>query len=211
MRYDSIDPEFFVRNRARLVEKLKPNTIVVIHANDLMPTNADGTMMFRQNNDLFYLTGVDQEQTVLVLCPDAPVEADREILFVRETSEMIAIWEGEKLTKEQATAISGIKSVRWVDTFDDVFNTLVPQMETLSLHTNEHPRANPVVETRNRRFIRECQERFPLHRYERVAMLLQELRMIKDQEEIRFLQKAIDITEAGYRRVLKFLKPGTFQ
>lgn len=208
MRYDSIDPQFFVRNRERLVEKLKPNTLVVIHANDLMPTNADGSMMFRQNNDLFYLTGVDQEETVLVLCPDAAAEADREILFVRETSEHIAIWEGEKLSKEQATATSGIKNVRWVDTFDAVFDTLAPQAEILSLHSNEYPKGNRIVETRNRRFIRECQERFPLHRYERVALHLNELRMIKDQEEIRFLQKAIDITEAGYRRVLKFLKPG---
>ncbi len=208
MRYDSVDPEFFVRNRANLLEKLQPNTLVVIHANDIMPTNADGTMIFRQNNDLFYLTGVDQEETVLVLCPDAANEADREILFVRETSEHIAIWEGDKLTKEQATAVSGIKNVRWVATFDDVLKTLAPQMETLSLHSNEHPRAHPVVETRNRRFIRECQERFPLHRYERVAMLIQELRMFKDPEEVRFVQKAIDITEDGFRRVLKFLKPG---
>jgi len=118
MRYDPIDPELFVRNRAKLVEKLEPNTLVVIHSNDIPPTNADGTRTFRQNNDLFYLTGVDQEETVLVLCPDAPVESEREILFVRETSEHIAVWEGEKLTKEQATAVSGIKNVRWVDTFD---------------------------------------------------------------------------------------------
>ncbi|MFT6180121.1 MAG: Xaa-Pro aminopeptidase [Akkermansiaceae bacterium] len=208
MRYDSIDPQFFVRNREHLLAKLKPNSLVVIHANDIMPTNADGTMMFRQNNDLFYLTGVDQEETVLVLCPDAPVEADREILFVRETSEHIAIWEGEKLTKEQATATSGIKNVKWVDTFEGIFDALAPQMEILSLHSNEYPRGRSIVETRNRRFIRDCQERFPLHRYERVALLLQELRMFKDKEEIRFLQKAIDITEAGFRRVLKFLKPG---
>ncbi len=208
MRSDPVDPALFVRNRAKLVEKLKPNTLVVIHANDITPTNADGTLQFRQNNDLYYLTGVDQEETVLVLFPDAPMEADREILFVRETSEHIAIWEGEKLTKEQATKVSGIKSVRWVDSFEDVFHTLAPMVDVLSLHTNEHPRANTIVETRNRRFIRACQERYPLHRYERVALSLQEIRMLKDEEEIKFLQKAIDITEAGFRRVLKFLKPG---
>lgn len=208
MRYDTVDPQFFVRNRARLVEKLKANSVVVIHANDMMPTNADGTMMFRQNNDLFYLTGVDQEETILLLCPDAPNEADREILFVRETSELIAIWEGEKLTQEQATEVSGIKTIKWVDSFEGILEVLAPQMENLYLHTNEHPRANTIVETRNRRFIRSCQERYPLHNYERVAMPLHELRMTKDPEEIRFLQKAIDITESGFRRVLKFLKPG---
>ena len=208
MRYDDVDPQFFVRNRARLVEKLKPNSLVVIHANDIMPTNADGTMMFRQNNDLFYLTGVDQEETVLVLCPNAPNEVDREILFVRETSEHIAIWEGEKLTQQQATGVSGIKNIKWVDSFEGIFKVLAPQMDNFYLHSNEHPRADITVETRNRRFIRSCQERYPLHNYERVALPLQELRMIKDPEEIRFLQKAIDITEAGFRRVLKFLKPG---
>tara|TARA_B110000914_G_scaffold38906_1_gene32248 strand:- start:3806 stop:5224 length:1419 start_codon:yes stop_codon:yes gene_type:complete len=208
MRYDSIDPQFFVRNRERLLGKLKPNSLVVIHANDILPTNADGTMSFRQNNDLFYLTGVDQEETVIVLCPDAPAEADREILFVRETSELISIWEGDKLTKKQATGVSGIKNVQWVDGFEAAFHRIAPHVENIYLHTNEYSRANTIVETRNRRFIRECQERYPLHRYERVALLLQELRMVKDIEEIRFLQKAMDITEAGFRRVLKYLKPG---
>lgn len=208
MRYDSIDPQFFVRNRERLLGKLKPNSLLIIHANDLMPTNADGTMMFRQNNDLFYLTGVDQEETVIVLCPDAPAVADREILFVRETSEHLAVWEGDKLSKEQATEVSGIKNVQWVDSFEAALRRLASQMDNLYLHTNEHVGANTSVETRNRRFISECKSRYPLHNYERAAQPLQELRMIKDVEEIRFLQKAIDITESGYRRVLKYLKPG---
>ena len=208
MRYDSIDPQFFVRNRERLVERLKPNSLVIIRANDIYPTNADGTMSFRQNNDLFYLTGVDQEETVLVLSPDAALEEDRAILFVRETSEQIAIWEGDKLTKEQATAASGMENIQWTDAFEGAFRRLALQAENIYLHTNEYVAASNTVETRNRRFIRECQERYPLHNYERVAVPLQALRMEKAPEEIKFLQKAIDITESGFRRVLKFLKPG---
>ena len=208
MRYDSIDPQFLVRNREKLLKKLKPNSLVIIHAHDILPTNADGTLPFRQNNDLFYLTGIDQEETVIVLCPDAPTKEDREILFVKETSEHIAVWEGDKLTKEQATEVSGIKNVQWNDSFEAAFHRLAPQVDHIYLHTNEYARADITVETRNRRFIRQCQERYPLHRYERVALILQELRMYKDDEEIKFLQKAIDITEAGFRRVLKFLKPG---
>ena len=208
MRYEAIDPEFFVRNRANLAAKMKPNSVMIIHANDIMPTNADGTLPWRQNNDLFYLSGVDQEETVVVIYPDAHVEADREILFVRETSELIAVWEGEKLTKERATEVSGIKNVQWVDSFEAALHRLVPQVENIYLHSNEHLRASTIVETRNRRFIAEVQERYPLHNLERAAPLLQNLRIIKDQEEIKYLQKAIDITELGFRRVLKFLKPG---
>ncbi|MEN8772582.1 MAG: aminopeptidase P N-terminal domain-containing protein [Akkermansiaceae bacterium] len=208
MRYDSIDPQFFVRNRERLLERLKPNSLVIIHANDIFPTNADGTMSFRQNNDLFYLTGVDQEETVLVLSPDAALEEDRAILFVRETSEQIAIWEGDKLTKEQATKASGMTNIQWTDSFESAFRRLAVQAENIYLHTNEYVAAANIVETRNRRFISRCQELYPLHNYERIALPLQELRMVKDQEEIKFLQKAIDITEVGFRRVLKFLKPG---
>lgn len=208
MRHEAIDPQFFVRNRERLLENLKPNSLVVIHANDIFPTNADGTMAFRQNNDLFYLTGVDQEETVLILSPDAVLQEDRAILFVRETSEQIAIWEGEKLTKEQATEASGMKNIQWVDAFEPAFRRLALQAENIYLHTNEYVAASEIVETRNRRFIHRCQELYPLHNYERVAVPLQKLRMVKDPEEIKFLQRAIDITEAGFRRVLKFLKPG---
>lgn len=208
MRYDSIDPAFFVKNRKNLKSLLKPNSIVVIHANDIPPTNADGTLPFRQNNDLFYLTGVDQEETVVVLFPEAPIEAEREILFVRETSEHLAVWEGEKLTKEQAKEVSGINNVQWVDSFEGFLHRLAPLAENIYLHTNEHLRAAAIVETRNHRFINECQARYPLHNYERASFEIQKLRLIKDIEEVRFLQKAIDITEMGYRRVLKFLKPG---
>lgn len=208
MRYEPADPQFFVRNRERLLERLKPDSLVVIHANDIMPTNADGTMGFRQNNDLFYLSGIDQEETVLVLCPGAALKEDREILFVRETSEHIAVWEGEKLTMEEAAKRSGIKNVKWTTGFEASLHRLAPQVEHLYLQSNESHHADTTVETRNRRFITQCQARYPLHKYERVSRILAEMRTIKDPEEIKYIQKAIDITEAGFRRVLQFIKPG---
>lgn len=208
MRYDPIDAQLFINNRERLRNLMKPGSIAILHANDIMPTNADGTMPFIQNTDLYYLTGVDQEETVLVLFPDAHDEKDREILFVKETSELIAIWEGEKLTKEQATKVSGIKRVEWVDSFQSHLHRLVPQADNIYLTTNEHLRAATVVETRNDRFIKECKSRYPLHHFLRLAPLMHKLRIIKDPIEIEMLQKAIDITEAGFRRVLSYVKPG---
>ncbi|BCX48953.1 Xaa-Pro aminopeptidase [Haloferula helveola] len=208
MRYDPIDPQLFVRNRARLRKLLKPNSIVIVHSNDIFPTNADGVMPHKQNADLFYLTGVDQENTVLVLMPDAGDEREREILFVTETSEHIAVWDGEKLTKEQAKERTGIERVEWVEGFEGWLHRLIPQVDHIYLATNEHLRAAVVVETANDRFIKKCKARYPLHHYERLAPLMHRLRMIKDQEELKFIQKACDITEAGFRRLLGFIKPG---
>lgn len=208
MRHDPIDPQLFVRNRQRLREMLKPNSIVILHANDIYPTNADGTMVFHQNSDLTYLTGVHQEETVLVLMPDAKDPKEREILFVKETSELIAIWEGEKLTKDEAAAATGVERVEWSHSFESFLHRLVPQVEHIYLATNEHLRAQVVVETRNDRFIKECQMRYPLHRYERLAPLMHRLRMTKDPVELEILQKACDITGAGFRRVLGFVRPG---
>lgn len=182
--------------------------MVILRANDIYPTNADGTMAFKQNSDLFYLTGVDQEDTTLILMPDAVDPNEREILFVKETSELIAIWEGEKLNKEQARAATGIERIEWAGSFDGFLHRMVPQVEHIYLATNEHLRASVVVETANARFIKDCQSRYPLHRYERLAPLLHRLRITKDQEEIKQLQRACDITEAGFRRLLGFIKPG---
>ena len=208
VRYEPISAEFLTRNRKRLTELLEPRSLVVIHANDVLPTNADGTMPFRQNNDLYYLTGVNQEETVLVLMPDAGDPNEREILFLKETSERIAIWEGEKLTKEQARLVTGIHRVEWVKSFDDFLHRMVPQADRIYLATNEHLRASGIVETRNARFIKACQSRYPLHQYKRLAPLLHGLRVVKAEEEIRMIQKACNITGEGIRRVLKFLKPG---
>jgi Xaa-Pro aminopeptidase len=165
-------------------------------------------MAFKQNSDLFYLTGVDQEETALVLMPDAVDPNEREILFVKETSELIAIWEGEKLSKDQARAATGITRIEWSSQFDSFLHRMVPQVEHVYLVTNEHLRASVVVETRNARFIKECQSRYPLHRYERLAPLMHRLRITKDAEELKQIQRACDITEAGFRRLLGFIKPG---
>lgn len=185
-----------------------PNSIVVLHSNDIMPMCADGVMPFVQNSNMIHLTGADQEETILLLFPDAPNKKQREILFVRETNERIAIWEGEKYTKEKATEISGIESIQWTDTFDNTFHNLVQQAEHIYLSTNERLRADVSVETRNDRFIKKCKAAYPLHKYERLSPLMHKIRTIKQPEEIKVMQKACDITELGFRRVLKQIKPG---
>ncbi len=208
MRYEQIDKELFVRNRKRLADLLEPGAMAIVHANDILPANADGVLPFVQNRDLYYLSGVDQEETVVIIFPDAVEEKDREILFVRETSELLSIWEGEKLSKEQAIGVSGIGQVNWSSSFEAHFHRLMPQARSVYLATNEHLRAQVVVETRNARFIKECQGRYPLHEYRRLAPLMDELRVIKDKVELEQLQKAIDLTETGFRRALGFIKPG---
>ncbi|MBN7815141.1 aminopeptidase P family protein [Algoriphagus pacificus] len=208
MKYQPLTQSLYIRNRAKLAAKLKENSVAIFNSNDIMPTNADGTMKFRQNNDLFYLSGIDQEETILLIAPDCPNPAMREVLFLRETSELIAIWEGHKYTKEEAEAASGIKNIQWLSSFDQIFNTVMALSERVYLNTNEHLRAGVVVETRDARFIKRCKEQFPLHEYERAAPLMHELRGVKEQEEINQLQIACDITNKGFRRILSFVKPG---
>ncbi|GAB3648765.1 aminopeptidase P family protein [Echinicola sediminis] len=211
MRYKPLSSTFYINNRAKLVKKLKANSVVVFHSNDLMPTNADGTMRFRQNNDLFYLSGIDQEETILLLCPDFPVESMREILFVRETNEHIAIWEGNKLSKEAAGHQSGIKQVKWTSEFEKVLQMVMTPSDTVYMNTNEHRGASNSVESRDARFIKEIKNKYPLHAYERIAPVMQELRGLKEPDEIDQMQRACDITEKGFRRVLGFLKPGVME
>jgi Xaa-Pro aminopeptidase len=197
----------FTLNRERLVKKLLPRALAVFNANDLMPTNADGSMGHLQNADLFHLTGIHQEETILLLAPDAFDPNHREILFVRQPNEHLAIWEGHKLTKEQATKISGIKNVKWLSDFPVIFRQLMCELESVYLNTNEHQRADVTVGTRDARFIRGCQKRFPLHRYQRLAPLMHELRAVKSQYEIDAIKAACDLTGEGFKRVLKFVKP----
>ncbi|MFC0263368.1 aminopeptidase P family protein [Fontibacter flavus] len=208
MKYNPLPQSLYIKNRKKLADKLPAKSVVVFHANDIMPTNADGTMRFRQNNDLFYLTGIDQEETILVICPDFPDPNMREILFLRETNEHIAIWEGHKYTKEEALAVSGIQNIQWVANFDQVFNTLMALSQLVLLNSNEHLRADIQVESRDARFIKKCKERYPLHHYHRVAPLMHQLRAVKEREEIDQMQIACDITEKGFRRILSFVKPG---
>ncbi|WP_309387331.1 aminopeptidase P family protein [Cerasicoccus frondis] len=208
MRYDPAPAALFVRNRERLAQLLPTGAMVVIHANDIFPTNADGVMPFKQNANLYYLSGIDQEDTVLILFPDAADEKDRAILFVRETTEHLRIWEGEKLTIEQAKALSGIESVKLTTAFDGELNRLAFQAKALFLETNEHPRAEAVTQTRNDRFIAACKAKFPLHEYGRLAPLMAQLRAIKQPEEIDMMRQAITITKDGFDRVLQFIEPG---
>jgi Xaa-Pro aminopeptidase len=213
MRYRKIKQQLFVNNRKNLVKKLKDNAVVVVNANDVMPTNADGTMRFRQNSDLFYLTGVDQEETILVLSPGFPDEKYREVLFLRETSELIATWEGHKLTREEAREMTGIETVLWTSEFHKLFNTMMVMgdVEHVYLNTNDHYRAEVTVDSRDSRFIRWCQQKYPLHKYERLGPIMHQLRTVKSDEEVSLMQQACDITERAFRRVLKFVKPGVME
>lgn len=210
MRYNKINKQLFIDNRKRLVKELKPGSVAVFNSNDIMPTNADGTMKFRQNSDLFYLTGVDQEESVLVMCPDYPEKKMREVLFLRETNETVATWEGHKLTKEEARQQTGIETILWTSEFHRVFNTMMVmgRVEHVYLNTNEHYRADVVVQTRDSRFITWCKEKYPLHKYERVAPIMAKLRAVKSKYEIDLMQKACNITAGAFHRVLKFVKPG---
>lgn len=210
MRYQKINQQLFVNNRKNLRKALAPNSIVVVNANDVMPTNSDGTVRFRQNSDLFYLTGVDQEESILVLCPDHPEEKLREVIFLRETNEEIALWEGHKLTKEEARETTGVKTVMWISDFYKTFHTMMVmgEVEHVYLNTNDHYRADVAVDSRDQRFIRWCQQKYPLHNYRRLAPIMHRLRSVKSKEEIALLQKACDITETAFRRVLQFVKPG---
>ncbi|TXK37399.1 M24 family metallopeptidase [Pontibacter qinzhouensis] len=208
MRYLPVTNQLFVRNRQNFRKQLKPCSVAVFHSNDIMPTNADGTMAFRQNNDLFYLSGIDQEESILLLYPDAKDANMQEILFLRETNDHILTWEGYKLTKEQATEVSGIKTVLWLSEFKQVLNVLLAEAEHVYLNTNEHIRATVEVETRDARFIKWCKEQYPLHKYERSAPIMHYLRAIKSEAEIELLKKACEITGQAFRRLLGFIKPG---
>ena len=198
-------------NRARLANQLQPNAAVILHANDIMPTNADGTMPFRQNSNLLYLTGIDQEETILVMAPDHPNPDLREVLFLKETSEEIAIWEGQKYTKKEGRLRSGIDQVRWTQDFDSLLPAIMSACGVLYLYKNEHDRASNPVPTKNDRFIHDVRMRYPLHQMARLAPALYDLRAIKGEEEISMIQKACDITESGFRAVLSRIEAGQYE
>lgn len=211
MKHRPIPNSLFIANRKKLAKRLPPKSVVVIHSNDIMPTNADGTMRFKQNSNLFYLTGVAQEETILLLAPDFPDERMQEVLFLRKTSEEIAIWEGHKLTKEEGKIATGIDQVKWNDEFERIFYTVLAESEHIYLDSNEHIRNSSIVETRNARFIKDCKEKFPLYNYGRLSPVLTDLRCVKSQPEIDLLQEACNITEKGFRRILKSVKPGVME
>ncbi len=211
MKYEQINNGLFKKNRAKFTAQMKPKSIAIFNSNDIYPISADSTMPFQQHRDILYLSGVDQEESILLLFPDAIDEKNREILFVRETNEHIAIWEGAKLDKEQATAVSGIESVHWLTEFDKVFFGLMTEAECIYFNTNEHYRQSVETQTREDRFIIKCKKDFPAHSWAKSNPILQQIRGVKEAEEIKLIQHACDITEKGFRRVLKFLKPGIWE
>ena len=211
MRYAPIDPTLFVANRRRLAERLKPGALAVLNSSDVMPTSADGTHPFIQQTDLFYLCGIDQEESTLVVFPGAREEKHREVLFLRETNDQIALWEGRKYAREEATAVSGVQTVCWNAEFDTVFRGLAAQAERIYLNSNEHPRAASEVESRDARFGRRCRESFPLHRYERLAPLMHHLRAVKSPLEVDLIRQAAALTGRAFRRLLGFIRPGVWE
>lgn len=210
-KYEQIPSGLFIKNRNKFTKELKPKSLAVFNSNDIYPVSADSTLPFAQHRDIFYLSGIDQEESVLVLFPDAYEEKHREILFLRETNEHIAIWEGAKLNKEQAFEVSGIKTVYWLQDFEKILYKLLSEAENIYININEHYRAERSVETREDRFIKKLKNDYPAHNYLRSNPILQRIRSIKEPEEIELIQKACDITEKGFRRILKFTKPGVWE
>ena len=211
MRYAPIDKTLFINNRENLAEKLKPKSIAVFNSNDTMPTSADGAYPFLQHTDLFYLTGIDQEESILMICPNAAEKKHREILFIKETNEEIVIWQGEKYTKNQATEISGIPTIYWSWEFERVFRNLVFDCDRIYLNSNEHPRADVTVETSDNRFVKHCKSLYPLHKYGRLAPIMHDVRAIKSDIEVGLIQQACKITEKTFYRLLNVIKPGVWE
>ena len=211
MRYSPPDQKLFIGNRERLKKLLLPNSVAVVNANDVPPTNADGTMAMPPNADLFYLTGIEQEQTILLMYPEADDEKHREVLFLREPTADLEVWEGHKLSKAEARRISGIKNIEWLSEFQRIFHRSMCDCEHVYLNSNEHPRAVVEVESRDARFVAETKRRYPLHDYQRLARFMHRLRAVKSKPELALLKQACDLTEKGFRRVLQFVRPGVHE
>ena len=208
MRHAPIASSLFAANRERLRNLLPPGSMAVVNANDVLPTNADGSLPLVANSDLFYLSGIEQEESLLVIYPDAFDEKLREVLFLREPNEHLKIWEGHKHGKDEAIKISGVKTVKWLSEFETVFKGMAFDAEQIFLNSNEHKRSATQVESRDTRFLQSLRQQFPLHTYRRLAPLMHQLRLVKSKAEIDLLQKAVNITNDGFQRVLKFVKPG---
>ncbi|WP_178991721.1 aminopeptidase P family protein [Winogradskyella schleiferi] len=211
MKYNPINNQLFIKNRKNFMAQMVPNSLAVFNSNDIYPIGADSTIPFQQDRNIFYLSGVDQEESILVLFPDCPNPKHREILFLTETNPHIAVWEGEKLTKEKALETAGIKTVYWLDDFDKIMKEIMSQADTIYINTNEHYRANVATETREARFNKKIKAEFPAHKVEKSNPILQRLRSVKDPLELDLIQEACNITEKGFRRILDFVKPGIWE
>ena len=211
MKYHQINNSLFLKNRKNFVAKMKPNSLAVFNSNDIYPISADSTLPFEQHRDIFYLSGVDQEESILVLFPDCPKEKHREILFLKETNEHIAIWEGKKLTKEKAFQTSGVETVYWLQDMEKILFEIMAQCNIVYINTNEHYRASVETETREDRFTKWLKEKYPAHLVAKSNPILQRLRSVKNSIEIDLIQQACNITEKGFRRILQFVKPNVWE
>ncbi len=211
MKYDRIDSNLYIANRKKFTERMTANSLAVFNSNDIFPISADSTMPFQQHRDILYLSGVDQEESILVLFPNASNPAHREVLFLKETSDLIAVWEGEKLTKKTAFLTSGIKTVYWLQQFPTIFKQMMAEAQGMYLNTNEHLRANTEVETREDRFIKQVKQDYPAHQVHKSAPIMHKIRSIKEAVELELMQRACKITEVGVRRLLAFIKPGVWE
>ena len=211
MRYQPIKKDLFIKNRKNFMAQMKPSSIAIFNSNDIYPIGADSTIPFQQDRNLYFLSGIDQDSSILLLFPDAPKEKHREILFLTETNEHIAVWEGEKYTKEKAFEASGVKTVYWLKDLHKVLHEIMSQCDTVYINTNEHYRANVETETRETRFNKWLLEKYPAHQTAKSNPILQRLRSVKDPLEIEVMQQACNITEKGFRRVLDFVKPGVWE
>ncbi|MGL1889800.1 MAG: aminopeptidase P N-terminal domain-containing protein, partial [Reichenbachiella sp.] len=192
MKYSPIGKDLFIKNRSKFVSNIKSKSIAILNSSDIMPTTADGTLPFKQDSNIFYLSGIDQEESILLLAPDFPNESMREILFLRETNDDIAIWEGHKYTREEAQKVSGIENIQWLDNFESTFNIILAETQHIYLDSNEHIRNASTVQTRTQRFNNWCQSLYTLHEYERIAPILTDLRCVKESREIELMQHACD-------------------
>lgn len=208
MRYEPIPVSLFENNRKRFIAKMSSNSLAILTSNDVMPNNADDVMGFAQNTDLFYLSGIEQDETIMLLYPDAFKEENREILFVKEVNEQTLIWEGDFLTKDQVTAISGIKNVKWTHEFEKTMQLFAFEADTIYLGHNEHiKRITAEMNTRQDRMIQWCKEKYPLHQYDRITKITRDLRPIKSAEEVALIEEAIAISVKGFKGLLKAVKP----
>lgn len=211
MKYLTIDSKLFKKNRSKFVSQMLPNSIAIFNSNDIFSTGADSTLPFYQHRNIFYLSGVDQEESILVLNPNANDPAHKEILFLKETNDHITIWEGEKLNKDQAKSSTGIQSIYWLDEFETIFSKLMTNVDKVYFNNNNHYRKAVEMQTREDRFLIWLKSNYPEHKIEYSFPIMEKLRGVKEPEEIELIQKACNITEKGFRRVLKFLKPGVME
>ena len=211
MKYLPISSQLFTKNRLKFSQQMQPKSIAVFNSNDVFSTGADSTLPFEQHRNIFYLSGVDQEESVLILFPSASKEAHREILFVKETNDHIAVWEGAKLSKSQATASSGVQTVYWLKEFDSIFPTLMAEASSFYFNNNNHYRQAVEMETRDDRFLKMIKSTYPNHEFVPNFPLMESIRGVKEPEEIALIQAACDITEKGFRRALGFIKPGVME